>query len=127
VTSTPGEGPLAGSQGLEARLPFEALDLLIVDEMGKNINAPAWIPVIGRPTIQKPAERPQIRHLFVRDLTPESEGNAIGVGFADLTTWRLVKKIDYAAMYMNGISSSDTHDSKVPMAFDTDATPSGPP
>ena len=112
---------LREAKAWKPRLPFEALDLLIVDEMGKNINGAGMDPrVIGRPTIQKPAERPQIRHLFVRDLTPESEGNAIGIGFADLTTWRLVKKIDYAAMYMNGISSSDTHDSKVPMAFDTD-------
>jgi len=89
--------------------------------MGKNINGAGMDPhVIGRPTIQKPAGKPHIRHLFVRDLTPESEGNAIGIGFADMTTWRLVRKIDYAAMYMNGITSSDTHDSKVPMAFDTD-------
>jgi len=103
------------------RLPFEKLDLLIVDEMGKNINGAGLDPhVIGRPTIQKPAEQPHIRHLFVRDLTPESEGNAIGIGFADMTTWRLVRKIDYAAMYMNAITSSDTHDSKVPMAFDAD-------
>ena len=103
------------------RLPFERIDLLIVDEMGKNINGAGMDPhVIGRPTIQKPAGKPCVRHLFVRDLTPESEGNAIGIGFADMTTWRLVKKIDYAAMYMNGITSSDTHDSKVPMAFETD-------
>ncbi|MEI8190820.1 MAG: hypothetical protein WCI75_13990, partial [candidate division NC10 bacterium] len=104
-----------------ARLPFDAIDLLIVDEMGKNISGAGMDPqVIGRPAIQRPAEKPRIRHLFVRDLTPESAGNAIGIGFADMTTWRLVKSINYAAMYMNGITSSDTHDSKVPMAFDTD-------
>jgi hypothetical protein len=112
---------LKDAKAWKARLPFEAIDLLIVDEMGKNINGAGMDPhVIGRPTIQKPAGRPAIRHLFVRDLTPESEGNALGIGFADMTTWRLVKQIDYAAMYMNGITSSDTHDSKVPMAFDTD-------
>jgi hypothetical protein len=112
---------LREAKAWKPRLPFEAIDLLIVDEMGKNINGAGMDPlVIGRPTIQKPADRPRIRHLFVRDLTPESEGNAIGIGFADMTTWKLVRKIDYAAMYMNGITSSDTHDSKVPMAFDTD-------
>jgi len=112
---------LREAKAWKAGLPFDTIDLLIVDEMGKNINGAGLDPlVIGRPTIQKPAERPHIRHLFVRDLTPESEGNAIGIGFADMTTWRLVRKIDYAAMYMNGITSSDTHDSKVPMAFDTD-------
>lgn len=112
---------LAEAKAWMPRLPFERIDLLIVDEMGKNINGAGMDPhVVGRPTIQKPAGKPHIRHLFVRDLTPESEGNAIGIGFADMTTWRLVRKIDYAAMYMNGITSSDTHDSKVPMAFDTD-------
>jgi hypothetical protein len=112
---------LAEAKAWMPRLPFERIDLLIVDEMGKNINGAGMDPhVVGRPTIQKPAGKPHIRRLFVRDLTPESEGNAIGIGFADMTTWRLVRKIDYAAMYMNGITSSDTHDSKVPMAFDTD-------
>ena len=66
--------------------------------MRKNINGAGMDPlVIGRPTIQKPAERPHVRHLFVPDLTPGSEGNAIGIGFADLTAWRLVRKIDHAA------------------------------
>ena len=112
---------LREAKAWKARLPFETIDLLIVDEMGKNINGAGMDPlVVGRPTIQRPAGKPAIRHLFVRDLTPQSEGNAIGIGFADMTTWRLVKQIDYAAMYMNGITSSDTHDSKVPMAFATD-------
>jgi hypothetical protein len=112
---------LREAKAWKAALPFDAMDLLIVDEIGKNINGAGLDPhVIGRPTIQKPAEKPHIRHLFVRDLTPESEGNAIGIGFADLTTWRLVRAIDYRAMYMNGITSSDTHDSKIPMAFDSD-------
>jgi hypothetical protein len=112
---------LREAKSWKAHLPFEAIDLLIVDEMGKNISGAGMDPlVIGRPAIQRPAGRPTIRHLFVRDLTPESAGNAIGIGFADLTTWRLVAQIDYAAMYMNGITSSDTHDSKVPMAFATD-------
>jgi len=112
---------LGEAKSWKARLPFDAIDLLIVDEMGKNISGAGMDPhVIGRPAIQKPAEKPHIRHLFVRDLTPESEGNAIGIGFADLTTWHLVRKINYQAMYMNGITSSDTHDSKVPMAFDSD-------
>jgi hypothetical protein len=104
-----------------ARLPFEQIDLLIIDEMGKNISGAGMDPnVTGRASVQKPAGKPQIRHLFVRDLTPESEGNAGGIGSADLTTWRLVKKIDYAAMYMNAITSGSTAGSKVPMAFPND-------
>jgi len=104
-----------------ARLPFEKLDVLIVDELGKNISGAGMDPnVIGRTSVQKPGGTPHIRMLFVRDITPEAEGNAIGVGFADMTTWRLVKKINYAAMYMNAITSGVPEAAKVPLAFDTD-------
>jgi hypothetical protein len=104
-----------------ARLPFDALDVLIVDELGKNISGAGMDPnVIGRASVQKPAGKPHIRILFVRDITPEAEGNAIGVGFAEMTTKRLVRKINYAAMHMNAITSGVAEAAKVPMAFDTD-------
>ncbi len=104
-----------------ARLPFDALDLLIVDEMGKNISGSGMdTNVVGRPFVQKVLERPRIRRLFVRDLTPESEGNAVGVGMADMTTRRLINKINYKALYMNAITSGVPEGAKVPMAFETD-------
>jgi hypothetical protein len=104
-----------------ARIPFDALDVLIVDELGKNISGAGMDPnVTGRASVQKPAGRPHVRMLFVRDITPEAEGNAIGVGFADLTTKRLVRKINYAAMHMNAITSGVAEAAKVPMAFDSD-------
>jgi hypothetical protein len=104
-----------------ARLPFDSLDVLIVDELGKNISGAGMDPnVIGRASVQKPAGKPRIRMLFVRDITPEAEGNAIGVGFAEMTTKRLVKKINYAAMHMNAITSGVAEAAKVPMAFDSD-------
>lgn len=104
-----------------ARLPFDKLDVLIVDELGKNISGAGMDPnVTGRASVQKPGGKPHIRMLFVREITPEADGNAIGVGFADMTTSRLVKKINYAAMYMNAITSGVPDAAKVPMAFDTD-------
>ncbi len=104
-----------------ARLPFDKLDVLIVDELGKNISGAGMDPnVIGRASVQKPAGKPHVRILFVRDITPEAEGNAIGVGFAEMTTKRLVRKINYAAMHMNAITSGVAEAAKVPMAFDTD-------
>ena len=104
-----------------ARLPFEKLDLLIVDELGKNISGAGMDPnVTGRASVQKPAGKPHVRMLFVRDIRPESEGNAIGVGFADMTTKRLAKKINYAAMHMNAITSGVPDAAKVPMPFETD-------
>ncbi len=104
-----------------ARLPFDKLDLLIVDELGKNISGAGMDPnVTGRASVQKPGGKPHIRMLFVRDITPEADGNAIGVGFADMTTKRLVKKINYAAMHMNAITSGVPDAARVPMAFETD-------
>ena len=104
-----------------ARIPFDKLDVLIVDDLGKNISGAGMDPnVTGRASVQKPAGRPHVRLLFVRDITPEAEGNAIGVGFADMTTKRLVQKINYAAMHMNAITSGVAEAAKVPMAFDSD-------
>ncbi len=104
-----------------ARLPFDVLDLLIVDDLGKNISGAGMdTNVIGRPFAQKVLDRPKIRRIFVRDLTPESEGNASGIGMADVTTRRLVEKINHQATYMNAITSGVSEGAKVPMTFDTD-------
>ncbi|MFI5339861.1 MAG: lactate racemase domain-containing protein [Candidatus Methylomirabilales bacterium] len=104
-----------------AKLPFERIDLLIVDEMGKDISGAGMDPnVIGRPSVQKVPEYPKVQRLFVRDVTPACDGNAIGVGMADYTTKRLVDKINYKAMHMNAITSGVTEAAKVPMAFETD-------
>ena len=92
-----------------------------MDELGKNISGAGMDPnVIGRPSVQKVPKSPRIRRLYVRDITPECEGNAIGVGMADFTTWKLIKQINYAAMHMNAITSGVPEAAKVPMGFHTD-------
>jgi len=104
-----------------AKLPFEKIDLLIVDEMGKDVSGAGMDPnVIGRPSVQKVPEYPKVQRLFVRDVTPACEGNAIGIGMADMTTKQLVDKINYTAMHMNAITSGVPDAAKVPMAFKTD-------
>jgi hypothetical protein len=103
------------------RLPFDKLDLLIVDEMGKNISGTGMDPnVIGRPCIQKYPDRPKVRQLLVRDLTSESDGNALGIGMADLTTKRLVDKISHATTNINVITTGALDLAKIPMAFNSD-------
>jgi hypothetical protein len=103
------------------KLPFDAFDLLIVDEMGKNISGTGMDPnVIGRPCIQKHTGKPKIRQLLVRDLTPESDGNALGIGMADLTTKRLVDKINYTNTNINVITTGALDLAKVPMSFGSD-------
>ena len=98
------------------RLPFEELDLLIVDRMGKDISGVGMDPnVIGR---DRPG--PRIRVIFVRDLTPASEGNAAGIGLADVTVRRLVEKMDARATFLNCLTALHLHLARVPYAFETD-------
>ncbi len=102
-------------------LPFQRLDLLIVDYIGKNVSGTGMDPnVIGRDYIQKHPAAPKIRQIFVRDITPESEGNALGIGMADLTTQRLVKKIDPVKTNINTIAAGHLSGARIPMAFATD-------
>jgi len=105
------------------KLPFDEIDLLIVDEMGKDISGVGIDPnVTGRNrditgTFPHPTH---VRRLFVRDLTPSSNGNAIGIGLADLATKRLVEKINYPATYMNCITAISIEKAAIPMYFETD-------
>jgi hypothetical protein len=89
-------------------LPFDALDILIVDEMGKNISGTGLDSnVIGRMFVPGVAEepRPKITAIVVLDLTEVSHGNGIGIGLADFTTESLVSKIDWNVTYMNAYTS----------------------
>ena len=102
------EGLQRQSKGLIGGLPFDALDVLIVDEMGKNVSGTGMdTNVLGRMFVPGVPEesRPRITAVVVLDLTEESHGNAIGVGLADFTTERVVSKIDWQATSMNGYTS----------------------
>lgn len=109
-------------------LPFEEIDLLIVDQIGKNISGTGMdTNTIGRRgsgyRLVPDAEvaKPFIWRIFVRSLTPESCGNAIGIGLAEATTKRLLADIDTDALHTNSITSRSVLSAKLPMAFDTDA------
>ncbi len=112
---------LRQSKSWLGKLPFDTIDLLIVDRMGKNISGTGMDPnVIGRECIQKRPESPKIKQLYVRDLTPESDGNALGIGMADLTSKRLVDRINRTNTNINVITTGALDLAKVPMYFDSD-------
>ncbi len=114
---------LVEAKRLSGHLPFEELDLLIVDWMGKNISGTGMdTKIIGRlmQNFEPEPEKPAILRIFVRDLTEESNGNACGIGLADFTTTRLVEKIDRRATYMNSITSLGPQKVRVPIYYDTD-------
>lgn len=114
---------LIKSKELMAKLPFNRADILIVDEIGKNISGTGMdTNVIGRFMniyTEEPNE-PKITRIFVRDLTNESDGNAIGVGLADYTTSRLVNSIDWKATYTNVITGLVVEKARIPVVCKTD-------
>lgn len=105
-------------------LPFEDVDLLIIDEMGKDISGAGMdTNVIGRKRNDRCAmegETPRVLRIFVRDLTEATHGNATGVGLAEFTTKRLVDKIDFHAMYTNVITGQHVSAGSVPLHYETD-------
>jgi hypothetical protein len=114
---------LALAKRMMPRLPFNDIDLLIVDEMGKDISGTGIDPNItgrNRDLLGVFPHPTQVKRLFVRDLTPHSNGNATGIGLADLTTKRLVEKINYQATYMNCITGISLEKAAIPMYFETD-------
>jgi len=85
-------------------LPIDDLDVVIVQEIGKNISGTGFdTNVIGRLYIngEKESMKPMIKRLIVFDLTEESHGNALGIGLADITTRHFANKINYKDMYAN--------------------------
>jgi hypothetical protein len=111
------------ASALAARLPFDALDLLIVEELGKEISGTGMdTTVIGRMRIAGEPEpaSPQIGTIVVLDVTDASHGNAVGTGLADVTTARLVGRIDRDALYANVITSNFYERGKIPLAMASD-------
>jgi len=114
---------LAEAKRLMARLPFDKVDVLIVDEMGKNISGTGMDSnVIGRIMFigEKEPENPKITRIVVLDLTEESHGNAIGIGLADYTTQRLVSKIDHVATTTNAVAGMSPEKGRIPITLKTD-------
>jgi hypothetical protein len=105
-----------------ARLPFPEIDLLIVDEMGKDISGAGMDSnVIGRhgTFFEPPYTSPRVTFIVVCDLTANTYGNAIGIGSADFTTRRLVDKIDWEATYVNGLTACSPAGCKMPATLDS--------
>jgi hypothetical protein len=114
---------LKKAKQLMPRLPFDQIDILIMDELGKNVSGAGMdTNVIGRCfsiNNQKP-KKPRITRIFVRDLTEASHGNACGIGMAEYTTKRLVDKIDYPSMHINCITGMTPEGGRVPIFFEKD-------
>jgi hypothetical protein len=104
-------------------LPIEDLDILFVDWIGKNFSGTGMdTNIVGRMRIQgtPEPESPRIKYVIAGDLSEESHGNALGIGLADLTTSRLVDKINRRIMNENVITSTFLHRAAIPIVLDND-------
>jgi hypothetical protein len=114
---------LERARELMGRLPFDQIDVLVVGELGKNYSGAGLDPnVIGRLMIetQPDFERPVITRLVVLDVSEESHGNIVGVGFADLTTERLVGKMDVESFQINVLTSCCLERARIPITLPSD-------
>ncbi len=112
----------------EARLmlphfPFDPIDILIVDEIGKDISGIGMDSnVTGRhrDIVGDFYKAPHVKRIFVRDLSRESDGNGNGIGLADVTTRRLVDALDLEKTYMNALTAISPEKAAIPMYYETD-------
>ncbi|MGO8902421.1 MAG: lactate racemase domain-containing protein [Isosphaeraceae bacterium] len=114
---------LERARGLMGRLPFDQIDVLIVGELGKNYSGAGMDPnVIGRLMVetQSDFDRPVITRLAVLDVSDESHGNIVGIGFADLTTQRLVSRMDPEPFRINVLASCFLERARIPITLPTD-------
>ncbi len=108
-----------------ARLPFTEADLLIVDEIGKNISGSGMdTNVVGRKRAFRGADAPEgqpnMRFIFIRGLTDKTHGNAAGIGLADFTTKRLVDSMNYDATVINCVTSGYPEGANLPVYLGSD-------
>ncbi len=130
VGLAPGEIPqrepalLQRASGLLPRLPFPAADLLIVDEIGKNISGTGMdANVIGRKFNDHCAaadETPKIKRIVVRGLTAKTGGNAAGIGLAEFCLARVADEMDTAATWMNCLTANHVTGGMLPMQLAND-------
>ena len=103
------------------RLPFDDIDVLVIDEIGKNISGDGADPnVTGRYPTPFASGGPNVERMVFLDLTPETGGNANGLGAADVVTERLVSKMDRPSTYLNALTSTTPYPVKIPMTMPTD-------
>ncbi len=114
---------LKDATAMMGRIPFDYLDILIVDYIGKDISGIGMDSNITgrhRDIVGDFYTSPHVKRIFVRDLSPASDGNGNGIGLADFTTKRLVDALDIKKTYANALTAISPEKAAIPIYFDTD-------
>ncbi len=106
------------------RIPVQALDILIMDEIGKNISGAGMDTKVANRSVNAEynpwPNAPRIERIFVRDLSELTYNSGVGIGMADVTTDRLVKRIDWAPTHINSLTANTPAAIRTPIHFPTD-------
>ena len=104
-----------------ARLPLDALDLLIIDKIGKDIcGSGADLNITGKWRRDGGPRVPDYQWIAALDLTDASHGNALGMGSIDLISERFRRKIDYKATTINAVTCGQLRSGRTPICLGTD-------
>jgi hypothetical protein len=112
---------LKAAKNLSQRLYFDNLDVLFIDEIGKNISGTGFdTNVVGRYHTSYASGGPKITRIATLDLTDKSHGNASGLGILDFTTRRLFDKMIFEQTYPNCLTATVPMTVKIPMVLKND-------
>ncbi len=117
---------LEASKVHAARIPFDQLDLLIVDELGKDVSGTGMdLNVIGQWRLSGGEHKPDFKRIAVLSLTAASLGNGLGIGLADFTTMRFAREFDSDVTYVNLLTATEpgvvnTREGVLPLALPSD-------
>ncbi|MEP6668203.1 MAG: lactate racemase domain-containing protein [Chthoniobacter sp.] len=115
---------LEEARKLMPTVPIQLLDVLLIDEVGKNISGTGFDPnVVGRyptPDVTLTERDPRITRIAVLNITDVSDGNGTGLGLADFTTERVFRKFNFVETYCNLLTSTTATVGKIPMVMRND-------
>ncbi len=115
---------LTEARSLMPSLPFDLIHVLVIQQIGKNISGSGLDPNVAGRFVRSngPAytDHPTVQHIAVLDLTPETHGNASGIGLADLMSLRVLQKIDLPSTYVNCMTASHLAGAMLPVVMEND-------
>lgn len=111
---------LIQAKALVPGIPFDKVDVLVLDEIGKDVSGAGMDPNVTGRSSMLGRWKPFIERIVVLDLTEKSHHNGCGIGGADITTQRFFEKIDFVTSYPNGITSHDPCSMRIPPVMPDD-------
>lgn len=103
------------------KILLDRIDVLVIDQIGKNISGDGSDPnITGRFPTPYASGGPNISKIVVLNLTKETYGNAVGIGMADFTTQKVVEAVDWDVTYANVITATVSSVGKIPIVLKND-------